>query len=185
MTEIARIHWMQVPDGTLRGYVGTLSRHVFQIGPSSGPGGRWHLCSDLPDPEGRSPSGDDVEALKESAEDLLAEFVYFLGAIFPHTGSNAHRTGRTGKRDAEIARAVLAVLSEDQCEPGWREVAEARAAHPDISWRELALGLGITKDEAFGRFRRMVERSENPRPRYRRLKDWDTIADQHAGRTGR
>ncbi len=171
MTGIAHIHWMQAPDGTLRGYVGILNQAVFQIAPSPGLGGKWKLGSDLPDPEKRSPSGDDLETLKESAEDLLSEFVWLLGAIFPNTGSNAHRISRTGKRDAEIARAVLAVLSEDQCESGWREVAEARAAYADISWRELALGLGMTKNEAFGKFRRMVERSENPRPRYRRMED--------------
>jgi hypothetical protein len=37
-----------------------------------------------------------------------------------------------------------------------KTVAEARAANPGLSWRELAGSLGMGKDEAYGHYRRLM-----------------------------
>lgn len=75
--------------------------------------------------------------------------------------ANARRTSQAGQRDAARAAAILARLG-DECPPAYREVAEARIAAPGLSWAEIGAKLGISKDAAAGRFRRLSQLTGPP-----------------------
>jgi DNA-binding transcriptional regulator WhiA len=84
------------------------------------------------------------------------------------SAANARRRVEAGRRDAESAETALEVLGQ-RCRPGHRVVAEARIADPEASWADIGQRLGITKDQAVGRFRRMLAAAS--------VRDDDQVAD--------
>lgn len=102
--ETGRIRWEEVDPGkssiAWRGFAGTLSRPVFEIGRPvhllTGGLGQWMLSFSIHDQVTDRHYGDDPEALKATAERWLEEFVSSLGAVFrgpacEHCGSGLHR----------------------------------------------------------------------------------------------
>lgn len=91
-------------------------------------------------------------------EDLLNDgdlFKQAPGSAPPaYARANARRAELAGRRDADRAAVILAGLG-DRCRPDYRAVAEARIAAPDASWSQIAEGLGMSKDAAIGKFRRL------------------------------
>jgi WhiA C-terminal HTH domain len=69
---------------------------------------------------------------------------------------NTRRAAQAGHRDAGSAAMILARLGA-QCPPDYREVAEARIAAPDVPWSQIAAKLGMSKDAAIGKFRRLKQ----------------------------
>src|SRR5579859_4310125 len=69
--------------------------------------------------------------------------------------ADRQRSADAGQRDVTRLADALAVTGSS-CPPRWREVAEARIAGPGRSWAEIAAGLGISKDAAFGCCRRLL-----------------------------
>lgn len=70
--------------------------------------------------------------------------------------ANAHRTLAAWAADHDVAERALA-----DWQPGWpeatRQVAQARLDYPARTWADVAALLGITKDQATARFRRLRE----------------------------
>lgn len=69
--------------------------------------------------------------------------------------SNERRSSRAGRRDAEAATRALEILGPEY-PADYREVAEARIADPDAPLSQIAAALGLTKDQAAYRFRRVL-----------------------------
>ena len=107
-------------------------------------------------------SRDLARAALEAAAPLLAEawgITRQNGKTLPEgfASFNAGRTRQAGRRDADLARHALEMLGA-RCSQRMREVAEARIAAPEAPWSEIAGKLGLTKDQATGLFRRLMDR---------------------------
>lgn len=70
--------------------------------------------------------------------------------------ANAGRARAASHRDAGSATMILARFGATMT-PRQRLVAEARIADPGASWSEIAGGLGMTRHQAAGVFRRMLK----------------------------
>ena len=75
--------------------------------------------------------------------------------------ANTARVAAAGRRDAERLRAALDAAGGG-CPELWRRVAEARIAAPGEPWTVLAPTLGMTKDEAYGHYRRLLALARDP-----------------------
>jgi hypothetical protein len=80
----ARIRWEPTGLGGWVGWVGTMERWLFEVGPRDGDPGAWKLTTTFPVTFDWAFIGNDPEQLKErTAEHWLEEFVSALGAVFP------------------------------------------------------------------------------------------------------
>lgn len=94
--------------------------------------------------------------------------------VAPLIEANNQRSLQASGRDAEIARGDLGTLG-GACPPAWRAVAEARIAYPGASWTRVAAAIGLTRDQAYHRFRRMRTAAR------RQLKPGDPIPPERTG----
>lgn len=81
-----------------------------------------------------------------------------IGAL---RGANEDRTRTAADRDVRLASKVLDALG-NRCAAPQRRVAEARIRNPGASWAQLAAGLSMTKDQAYGHWRRMLAATGKP-----------------------
>jgi len=72
--------------------------------------------------------------------------------------ANTLRQRANGHQQAGSATMILARFGP-ALNPSQRAVAEARAASPGASWTEIGAGLGMTKDQAVGHWRRGLEKA--------------------------
>jgi DNA-binding transcriptional regulator WhiA len=70
--------------------------------------------------------------------------------------ANAHRALAAWAADHDVAERALAGWQPGWPE-AWAEIAQARLDYPGWQWAELAAQLGITKNQATARFRRLRE----------------------------
>jgi len=68
--------------------------------------------------------------------------------------ANAHRTRTAWTTDHQIATQALAHWQPDWPETT-RRVAQARIDHPCLTWAETGELLGLSKGQAFSRFRKL------------------------------
>jgi hypothetical protein len=72
--------------------------------------------------------------------------------------ANARRAADAGRAEAARARLILDSPASAGLDDEQRLLLEARAAHPDTPWTKIAGLVGLTKDQAIGRYRRIAER---------------------------
>lgn len=106
-----RIRWSDNDYGGLIGCAGTLDPHAFQIWKPLEGESEWVLTASLPGMEQVARYGPDPAALKPDAEQLFAEFVSSLGAVFPdeseHPATSRCECGGTVHVGSGRDRALL------------------------------------------------------------------------------
>jgi DNA-binding transcriptional regulator WhiA len=75
--------------------------------------------------------------------------------------ANRARQATAADRDVDVAVAAMRVLSADESHArseqrrGWLAICIVRVAWPDATWSQLARRLGVSRDTAAARFRRV------------------------------
>lgn len=69
--------------------------------------------------------------------------------------ANQRRTLAAAGRNRKLAATALMRLGPD-CRPEWEEVATEVILHSDRPWSEIGRRLGLTRDQAVARFRRLL-----------------------------
>ena len=160
MTEIARLRAHLDTDHGIMVQLGIIADHALKM--------LEHVNMDTT--EDRELHARAVSALRGRLDELagkmkeMNEAARDAGATSRHgtlpegfASSNASRSRQSGRRDAERARRALEMLG-DTVSQRMREVAEARIADPEASWGGIGRKLGLTRDQASGLFRRLMER---------------------------
>jgi hypothetical protein len=69
--------------------------------------------------------------------------------------ANEQRSIEASRRNRKLAATALMRLGAD-CQPEWEDVATEVILHSQYSWSEIAGRLGVTRNQAVYRFRRLL-----------------------------